>query len=101
MSNGSRVPSQPNLKQTLSVLTLSRIDSSDGDVTFFRPSLADDNEYLEDYKPPARKRYCRFRLRFLDFDLTSIEVGLDISDYVTARSNERPSQQRVQDMIKR
>ena len=33
--------------------------------------------------------------------LNCIAVGLDISDYVTARSNERPSQQRVQDMIKR
>ena len=30
-----------------------------------------------------------------------LSVGLDISDYVTVRSNERPSQQRVQDMIKR
>ena len=84
----------------MSVLILSRIESSEGDLTFFRPSLAVDNEYLEDYKPPARKRYCKM-FKSVNSVSKSITVGLDISDYVTARSNERPSQQRVQDMIKR
>merc|ERR1712110_901694 len=61
-----------------------RIDNYDGALNIFQSPLPLD-KYQDDFKASPNKRY----------------LGLDISDYVTVRSKERPSQQRVQDMIKR